>query len=350
MTFDFTATVPARRLDVSFALAPGETVALLGQNGAGKSTVLDVAAGLLHPDRGRVVLGGRTLLDTEAVRPVDLAPHHRKVALLAQDPLLFPRLSVRANVAFGPRSSGVGRRDADRVADHWLAEVGADALADRRPTEVSGGQAQRVALARALAVDPELLLLDEPMAAVDVAARPALRQTLQRVLADKTTVIVTHDVLDALLLADRVIVLETGTVVEDGRTRDVLSRPRSTFTAQLAGLNLLTGTWATDHLALADGTRVFAMTATAAAAGTPMVASFSPRAVAVYREAPTGSPRNSFPAVITEIEPLGDLFRVRSAHLSADVTAQAVTDLGLAPGTPVTFTVKATEVAAYPLG
>ncbi len=348
MTLELTATVADRRLDVGLVVETGETVALLGENGAGKSTVLAIAAGLLRPDRGQVRLAGRTLLDTTS--SVDVPPHHRKVALLSQDPLLFPHLSVRENVAFGPRSAGARRREAGAVADRWLAEVGVSDLTDRRPTEVSGGQAQRIALARALAVDPDLLLLDEPMAAVDVAARPGLRQTLRRVIARKTALIVTHDVLDAILLADRVVVLDGGVVVESGRTTDVLSRPRSAFTAQLAGLNLLSGTWATDHLALEDGTKVFAMPPTGTVAGDPVVASFSPRAVAVYRDAPTGSPRNSFAVVITEVEPIGDLVRLRSERLSADVTPAAVAELGLVPGTPVTFTVKATEVEAYPVG
>ncbi|MGO4258089.1 sulfate/molybdate ABC transporter ATP-binding protein [Marmoricola sp. RAF53] len=351
MTLDFSAVVAERDLDVAFTVHTGETVALLGENGAGKSTVLAVAAGLLHPDHGHVRIGERTLLDTSL--RVDLAPHHRRVALLAQDPLLFPRMSVRGNVAFGPRSGGAGRRESAAAAERWLAAVGAEDLAGRRPTEISGGQAQRVALARALAVEPEVLLLDEPMAAVDVAARPALRQTLQRVLAGKTAVVVTHDVLDALLLADRVVVLERGHVVEDGRTHDVLARPRSRFAAHLAGLNLLGGTWSADHLVLDDGTRVFAMAPDGPADGDHVVASFSPRAVAVYRDAPAGSPRNSFPVVLTEVEPLGDVFRLRSdhvsGHLSADVTAQAVAELGLLPGTPVTFSVKATEVTAYPV-
>ena len=174
---------------------------------------------------------------------VDVAPHRRRIALLAQEPLLFPHLSVLDNVAFGPRSAGAGRSESRGRAREWLEEVGIGDLADRRPAQLSGGQAQRAAVARALAAEPDLLLLDEPMAALDVAVTPALRQTLRRVLAERTCVVVTHDVLDALLLADRVLVLEGGRVVEQGPTREVLTRPRSAFAARLAGLNLVVGTW-----------------------------------------------------------------------------------------------------------
>jgi molybdate transport system ATP-binding protein len=161
MTFEFSATVVDRGLDVSFSVADGETVALIGPNGAGKSTVLSVAAGLLMPDQGRVVLDGRPLtVHGHGVRRAWVAPHDRHVALLAQDPLLFPHLTVLDNVAFAPRSRGAGRADSRATALHWLEQVGVSELADRKPTQVSGGQAQRVAVARALAADPQLLLLD----------------------------------------------------------------------------------------------------------------------------------------------------------------------------------------------
>lgn len=343
------AVLADRDVDVEFEVATGQTVALLGENGSGKSTMLSVAAGLLRPDEGEVQLDGERLLDTRS--GLDARPHQRGIALLAQDPLLFPHLDVRENVAFGPRSAGRSRREANAMAEHWLNQVGAAELADRRPGEISGGQAQRVAVARALAAEPRLLLLDEPMASLDVAVTPALRQTLRRVLADQSTVIVTHDVLDALLLADRVVVLEKGRVVEDGATRDVLTRPRSRFAARLAGLNLMSGTWTGDHVVLDDdGGVLFGLAADPAPRpGERVVATFRPHAVAVYRDLPTGSPRNSFRVRIDELEPLGDLIRLRSEGLSADVTIQAVTDLGLSPGARVAFTVKATEIAVYRL-
>lgn len=347
MTLELTATVADRDMDVSIEVAEGETVALLGPNGAGKSTVLAVAAGTLRPDRGRVVLGGRELTGERTFVP----PHSRRVALLAQDPLLFPHLSVADNVAFGPRSLGHGRRAARETAGRWLAEVDAADLAERHPGEISGGQAQRVAVARALAAEPRLLLLDEPMAALDVAVAPALRQTLRRVLAHRTVVLVTHDVLDALLLADRVVVLDGGRVVEDGPSAEVLSRPRSPFAARIAGLNMVTGTWRDGAVLGSDGVEIRGLAAEAGpAAGERVVAVFRPSAVSVFREAPGGSPRNSLAVTVTDLEPHGDQVRVRAGHLAADVTVQSAAELDLTPGVRVVFAVKANEVSVYRTG
>jgi molybdate transport system ATP-binding protein len=353
MTLRCRVVVPDRDVDVSFEVAAGETVALLGPNGAGKSTVLSVVAGLLRPETGRVELAGRVLLSTGTAygdeARVDVAPHRRRVALLAQEALLFPHLTVLDNVAFGPRSAGVPRTEARARAREWLDEVGVGELAGRRPGQLSGGQAQRAAVARALAAEPDLLLLDEPMSALDVEVTPALRQTLRRVLADRTCVVVTHDVLDALLLADRVVVLEGGRVVEEGPSREVLTRPRSAFAARLAGLDLLVGTWRDGGLVAADGTAVSGMlSGEAPQEGAPVVAVFRPTAVAVYRHAPHGSPRNVVPVTVTAVEPLGDLVRVRGGDLSADVTAPAAAELELVPGDQVFFSVKATEVDVYP--
>ncbi|WP_241153857.1 sulfate/molybdate ABC transporter ATP-binding protein [Nocardioides pantholopis] len=334
--------VPDRGVDIDLRVAPGETVALLGPNGAGKSTVLETVAGVLRPDGGRVALDGRELAGRAWV-----PAHDRQVAMLAQDPLLFPHLTVLDNVAFGPRSAGVRRGTARERARHWLAEVDADALADRRPGELSGGQAQRVAVARALAAMPRLLLLDEPMAALDVGATPALRQMLRRVLAERTVLLVTHDVLDTLLLADRVVVVEGGRVVEEGPTAEVLRRPRSAFAARIAGLNMVTGRW-DDGVRSPDGLHVHGMVAgPPPGPGQEAVAVFAPHAVAVFATAPGGSPRNSLPVVVTDLQPLGDRVRVRAGDLAADVTAHAVADLDLVPGRAVTFSVKATEVSVY---
>ena len=221
-------------------------------------------------------------------------------------------------------------------------------LAERKPREVSGGQAQRIALARALAADPKLLLLDEPMAALDVAVTPALRQTLKAVLQDRSVLLVTHDVLDALLLADRVIVLEAGRIVEHGPTADVLSSPRSAFAARLAGLNLISGQWRDGAVQAPSGLAIAGEADTPISSGAGAVAVFRPSAVSVFPEAPGGSPRNSFSVNITSLEPYGDRIRVRAGELSADITPRAATDLDLAPGAEVTFTVKATEVVVYP--
>jgi molybdate transport system ATP-binding protein len=230
----FETVVASRGLDVAFDIAAGETVALLGSNGAGKSTVVQVLAGLLRPDRGRAGLDGRVLFDLGGAGPdVWLPPHTRGTALLAQEPLLFPHLSVRDNVAFGPRSTGSSRPVSRTLADEWLAAADVTDLADRRPAALSGGQAQRVAVARALATRPGLLLLDEPMTGLDVAAVPAQRRLLHSVLSDRTVILITHDPLDALALADRVIVLENGRVAEQGPTRAVFARPQTEFTRAL---------------------------------------------------------------------------------------------------------------------
>lgn len=338
------AVVGDRGVDVAVEVVAGETLAVLGPNGAGKSTLLAVVAGLLRPDRGHVRLGGRELTGSGRFVP----PHDRQVALLAQDALLFPHLSVLENVAFGPRSRGAGRRAAREAARRWLDEVDAAVLADRRPGQLSGGQAQRVALARALAAEPALLLLDEPMAALDVAVQPALRQTLRRVLDERTVVLVTHDVLDALLLADRVVVVDDGRVVEAGPTTEVLERPRSGFAARVAGLNLVAGRWRDGAVIAAEGTTITGIAPDPPpGAGEAVVAVFRPSAVSVFRRAPGGSPRNSLPVTVTDLEPRGDQVRVRAGHLAADVTVQSAAELDLAPGVPVIFAVKASEVAVH---
>jgi molybdate transport system ATP-binding protein len=214
MSLHVTARLRARGLDLAVSVADGQTLAVTGPNGAGKSSLLGIVAGLLVPDTGRAVLDDRVLFDLDARgRGPWVAAHDRGVVLLAQDPLLFPHLSVLENVAFGPRSRGAGRRGAREAAAQWLDAVDAGPLAGRRPAELSGGQAQRVAVARALAADPRLLLLDEPFASLDRTAAPALRELLGRVLAGRMAVIVTHDPADVGALADAVVRLERGRVL-----------------------------------------------------------------------------------------------------------------------------------------
>jgi molybdate transport system ATP-binding protein len=343
-------------LDVALTAAPGEVLAVLGPNGAGKSTLLGVLAGLLLPDEGHVRVGDRTV--TDAAAGVHVPPHRRGVGLLAQQALLFPHLTALANVAFGPRAHGVPRAEAERLARDLLAEVDVAELADRRPARMSGGQQQRVALARALAPHPELLLLDEPLAALDVDATPAMRALLRRVIraAGQSAVLVTHSALDALVLADRVVVLTGGRVVEQGATRAVLSRPRTAFTARIAGLDLVAGIVDDGGLVAPDGT-VVAGHVDGALPGEPGVAVFPPAAVAVFGERPKGSPRNVLPVRLAAIEPRGDVVRLRAAAapggppwvdgLAADVTPAAVADLGAEPGADLWFAVKATEVTIH---
>lgn len=349
------ASLKARNFEMSLSIGDGETVAILGPNGAGKSTLLGVIAGLLRPDSGSASIDRRQLFKLDAGTRQWDPPHLRGIALLAQEALLFPHLSALDNVAFGPRSAGGSRVVAREAARHWLAEVDALTLAGRKPAQLSGGQAQRVAVARALAAEPELLLLDEPMSALDIHAAPMLRRVLKRVLEGRKAIIVTHDVLDAYMLAHRVIVVEDGRIVEEGPTRQVLERPRSHFAAGLAGLNLVTGSLSREGITTPDG-RVFAGQHDpdwSPVPGQAGVAAFPPSSVSVFLGDVHGSPRNSFPVTITDLEPHGDQIRVRASPgegsaLSADVTPAASADLGLAPGMEVRFVVKSALVSVYP--
>ncbi|MBF4571221.1 ABC transporter ATP-binding protein [Herbiconiux sp. VKM Ac-1786] len=352
MSFELEATVLERDVSVSLEVGPGETIAVLGPNGSGKSTVLDVIAGLLRPDRGHARLDARRLFDVGGTgRGHWLPPHARGVSMLAQDALLFPHLSVRDNVAFGPRSRGRSRAEAGARAAEWLERVDAAELADRRPAQLSGGQAQRIAVARALAADPALLLLDEPMAALDVSVAPALRRTLRTVLAGRSTIIVTHDVLDAFTLADRVVVLDAGRVVDSGPTAAVLERPRTPFAAGLTGVNLLTGVAEGAAVVLtSDGHRLAVRPVERLRPGSAVAVSLRPAAVSAAREQPPGaSGRTTVPGRVTDVEPRGDTVRVRAGTLAADVSPRDAAELDLAPGVTVWFSFAADDATAYPL-
>jgi molybdate transport system ATP-binding protein len=335
-------------LDVALQASAGSVVAVVGPNGAGKSTLLRVLAGLLPLTSGRVVLTGRVLAD--AAQALHLPPYERSVGLLFQDYRLFPHLSVRDNVAFGLRARGTRRRQARAAADAWLGRLGLDGLGDRRPAALSGGQAQRVALARALAVEPALLLLDEPLAALDAGTRAAVRADLRRHLAafGGPSLLVTHDPLEAMTLADRLVVLERGRVVQSGTPREVARRPRTRYVGQLVGLNVYRGTVA-DGVLRVDGGGTLRC---ADALSGPAVAAVRPSAVTLHAAAPArSSSRNTWSGVLETLEPFGDRVRatVRAElPLLADITVAAVAELSLQPGTPVWASVKATEVDVYP--
>jgi molybdate transport system ATP-binding protein len=344
MSLSMRAVLRDRDLDLSLEVATGQTLGILGANASGKSSVLGVIAGLLRADAGEGVLDGKILYGPDVWIP----PHQRRIGLLAQEPLLFPHMTVIDNVAFGPRSLGRSRTESTAVAQRWLAEVEALDLAERRPSELSGGQQQRVALARALATDPRLLLLDEPLSATDVEAAAMMRQTLRRVLADRTAIIVSHHLLDAVLLCDRVAVLEAGRVQEQGATDDVFRRPRSGFAASISGVNMMRGVAVgTDSLVTADGTVVHGEPDTPLTSGESAVAIFRPEAVSVHRHDPGGSPRNHFAGAVSSIEPQAHLVRIRVGELSADITADSVARLQVGVGEPVVLVVKAAEVSLY---
>ncbi|MEU1889032.1 ABC transporter ATP-binding protein [Micromonospora sp. WMMD987] len=337
------------RLDVRLRIAAGEVVALLGPNGAGKTTALRALAGLHPLTAGWLRLDGTELDRPDARRFVP--PERRPVGVVFQDYLLFPHLTARDNVAFGPRRQGLPRRAARERATAWLDRVGLGAHAGRRPRQLSGGQAQRVALARALAVDPTLLLLDEPLAALDAGTRLDVRSHLHRHLTDHpgAALLVTHDPLDALALADRLVIVEDGRVVQEGDPGTVTTRPRTEYVARLVGLNLCRGRADGRRVHLAEG---FAVPTTDRLTGDAFVV-FPPTAVSLHPRRPDGDPSHSWPATVAGVHRHGDRLRVRltgTVAAAADVTPAVAAGLRLLPGQQVWATVAADATRAYPTG
>lgn len=350
-TVSLEANISVRRegftLDAALSVAAGDVLVLLGPNGSGKSTLLGALAGLIPLSAGRIEIGGRLLDDVEG--RVHVEPRQREVGMVLQDYLLFPRMTITENVAFGLRARGVPRTTARAQAQAWLERMDLAEFGSRRPGELSGGQAQRVALARALIGDPRLLLLDEPMAALDAGTRPAVRADLRRHLAgfEGCTVIVTHDPLEAMVLGDQVVVLEAGRIVQQGTPNDLARRPRTDYVARLVGLNLLRGVAVGTAVSVNSGGTVIVPHP---ASGEVHVA-FAPAAVTLSPERPVGSARNAWPGLVHDLEPHGDLVRVTiegPVPLLADVTPLAVAELSLAPGMEMWASVKATEVRVYP--
>jgi molybdate transport system ATP-binding protein len=331
-------------LDVQLDVDQGQTVAVLGPNGAGKTTLLRALAGLISID-GRIELDGEVLEDSASRTHVPTEQRH--VGLVFQDHVLFPHLNVLDNVAFGLQAQH--RPDAKQIARRWLDRAGLGDKASSMPRELSGGQAQRVALLRTLATEPRMLLLDEPLSALDVTIRAEVRRELSRQLASfgGVRLIVTHDPLEAIALADRLVVLENGHVVQSGSPDEVTARPRSRFVADLAGVNLLRGTARGDHVELRNGASIAAPDA---GEGDVFVV-IHPRAVALYLSRPDGTPRNVWQGQAEDIDLHGERVRVRvnsPVPLVAEVTLAAVRELRLQAGAPVWVAVKATEVSVYP--
>ncbi|MEU8762424.1 ABC transporter permease [Streptomyces sp. NPDC048659] len=325
---------------------PGTTIAVVGPNGAGKTTLLRALLGLTPRAHADLSLGGT---DVTA-----LPPHRRRVAWVPQDGALFPHLTALANTAYGLRAQGVGRAEARREARLWLDRLGVGHLAHRRPGQLSGGQAQRVALARALAARPRLLVLDEPLAALDQTTRAHVRHTLRGHLAGfgGVCLIVTHDPVEAVSLADRVLVLEDGRALQDAAPAEVTRNPRSPWVARMLGRNAWPGTAAPEGLALDGGGALVA--AEPPPAGTRALAIVAPEAVSLHREKPAGSPRNVWPGTVREITASGSRLRVlvtsgETPDLVAEITPGAAAELGLADGVSVWAGVKATEVTVVVL-
>jgi molybdate transport system ATP-binding protein len=335
-------------LDLAVALQaePGEVVAVLGPNGAGKTTLLRAIAGLIPIANGSVALDDIVLEDT-ATRTY-VPTERRPIGVVFQSYLLFPHLSVIDNIAFGLRARGRGG-SALAVARSWLERMELAAYADAKPGTLSGGQQQRVALARALATDPRMLLLDEPLAALDASSRVSVRRDLKRALAQFAGVrlLVTHDPLEAIALADRLLILEGGRVLQTGTAAEVTQRPRSRYVADLVGVNLLRGHASGGHIAIDGGGTLTAMDE----ADGDVFAVVHPRNVALHRSQPEGTPRNVWSGRITALDHQGDRVRVMVAgkpDLVAEVTTAAVRELHLAEGGEVWVSLKAAEVAVYP--
>ncbi len=373
------------RLEVEVRVPPGEVLGVLGPNGAGKSTLLRSLAGLVPLTEGRLVLGDRVLDDAQS--DVFVPTERRPVGLVFQDYRLFPHLPVLDNVAFAARSRGASRRRSREMAAPWLERLAIDELATRRPHEISGGQAQRVALARALAADPELLLLDEPLAAMDARTRLDVRTALRRHLEQFAgpVVLVTHDPLEAMVLADRLVVIEHGRVVQTGSPTEVARRPATDYVARLLGLNLYAGSrdGASGAVALDGGGSLVATFEDVDAAGVDergsgapsggggaplsapaggqesgrpapdrVLVAVRPSAITLHTRRPDhASPRNVWEGTIAGLELLADRVRVQvdgAPPALVDITPAAVAELRLAPGERVWLSAKATETEAYP--
>lgn len=335
-------------LGIELHAQPGQIVAVLGPNGSGKTTLLHTLAGLIRLQHGQIRVDG-ALWDGPADN-IWMPPEHRRTGLVVADHLLFPHLSVIDNVAFGPRSRGVPKADARARA---AAELDALGLGDRledRTRELSSGQAQRVALARALATDPALLLLDEPLSALDPTTRAQTRADLGARLRAFAgiTILVTHDPLDALSLADRLVFIEAGRLVQEGTPQEVIARPRDPYVAHVVGLNFLRGQRISDQQVDVDGIIVVAPEVPT---GGPVCVTIAPSAVALYLTRPEGSPRNTWQVTVSDIQLVGQTARVSLTGpfpLAAEVTTTAVAELRLRVGQELWATVKATEVRVYP--
>ena len=351
MSLDVDIQLHREALDLSVALRaePGETVGVLGPNGSGKTTLLWAIAGLLAIEAGHICLDDVPWDDPAADRFVPA--ERREVGFVFQDHALFPHLSALDNVAFGLRARGVRRAEARRAAHGWLDRFGLTGAAAARPGQLSGGQAQRVALARALAVSPRLLLLDEPLAALDATTRIEVRRDLRGHLAgfDGPRLLVTHDPLDVVAVADRVVILEEGEVAQAGRLDELRAQPRSRYVADLVGTNLYPGDLADPGVRVSpDLTLVVPQDADRRG---PVWVAIRPEAVALHPTPPRGSPRNTWPATVRSVDLEGPRARVSldgPVPIVAEITATAVDELSLTPGTSTFVTVKATEIDTYP--
>lgn len=341
-----TVDVGAMTVEIDIAVDRGETVALVGPNGAGKSTVLRAIAGLAPLSSGSLIND-----DTVWDDPVDgvlVPPQQRRVGFVFQQYRLFEHLDARENVAFGLRARGVDRSAARATAMATLERLGVGLVAGQHPSMLSGGQAQRVALARALVTEPSVLLLDEPLAALDVSARGAVRRDLQRLVGsvDAARILVTHDPVDAHTLADRVLVLEAGRVTQVGTVAELAAAPRSSYVADLVGTNLVRGDLRGGTLTVADGVSL-AVGAHHLPHG-PTIATVRPAAVALHRSRPEGTPRNVWRTEVVGVDVSEGRVRVRLGlpfEFVVEVTTAGFASLAVDVGDQVWASVKASEIS-----
>jgi len=343
-SFDLRAALSAR---------PGETVALLGPNGSGKSTLVHAVAGLIRPSEGEITLDGDTLDD--AARRLHRPARGRPVGVVFQDLRLFPHLTAVENVAFPLRAAGVRRAEARRRAHSLLEDLGVAHRGDARPSGLSGGEAQRVALARALAESPRLLLLDEPLSALDVRARAEIRSLLRRTLAgfEGIRVLVTHDPVEAMTLADRLVLIEDGRLTQVGTPEEIRAAPRTHYAAELVGVNLFAGRLVAlepgvGRLETPDGEVVVPWPEEASGPTEGAIGLLRPADVSLHVARPEGgSARNVLEGMITSVTDEGERARVRIASsppVVAEVTSGSARALRLREGTRVWASFKALEV------
>ena len=336
----FVAFIEGFSLEVSLSISPGRTVALLGPNGAGKSTVVDLLVGLRPIDSGRIENDGRILDDPS--EGIFVAPERRSMGVVFQDYALFPHMSARDNIGFGVASRMPNR---EVVISEWTERMGLESVAKSKPSELSGGQAQRVALARALITQPEVLLLDEPLSAMDVTARSGLRRVLVEHLAEfeGPRLLITHDPAEAFLLADEIHVIEGGRITQVGTADDIRLRPRTSYVADLAGVNLLEGVVDNGIVTVGD----HAISVVDRGLNGLVLLTIAPQAISLHTHQPDGSPRNSWMTTVTAMERLGDRVRVQTGgpvSITAEVTHDAVEALDLREASPVWVSIKATEI------
>ena len=337
------------RFEASFDVG-SEVLGIVGPSGAGKSTCLAAVAGLIELESGRVALGSDVWCDTNL--GIDRPSWRRQVGFVHQDYALFPHLTVLGNVLFGARARSLSRTLSRASASEWLDRLGMGGLEGRPVQALSGGQRQRVALARALVSGARVLLLDEPFGSLDVSTRAAVRRELGEFLNQVRlpTVFVTHDPTDALALADRIAILEGGTISQIGRSDELLAQPKTPFVADLFGLNFYRAEiWPGAGLREARvGSVVFHVLG--AGTGGPVALAFPPSAVTLFAQKPSGSAQNTFQGIVREICPLPDKVRVLldcGVMMAADVVREAAASLDLARGRTVWISVKATAISVY---